>query len=158
MLNVKLSSTVKTIPHISNQVLIAGNSLVRTVLTDKVRRYELGRILKQLIDSLDNISIKLHLDFEAFKVDIRWKVDEAILQFVDNIVHEHNYLVVMVFNAAQVSIVIFKLRHVLVKFSTDIIDSTFLQYYCFIHYLFLSIPIVFKELHQWVYVLSKFRS
>ena len=57
MLNMELSTTVEAIPHVLNQVKIAGNFLVCTVLTDKVSRDEFRRILKQLIDSLDDIFV-----------------------------------------------------------------------------------------------------
>lgn len=89
MLDVKLSTTVETIPHVLDQVLVADHFLVLPILTHEVSRHELRGILEQLIDSLNDVSIEFHFNLETFKIDIRLKVDQAVLKFFDYVVHEH---------------------------------------------------------------------
>ena len=100
LLNMKRSPTVDAVPHVFDKVQVACYSLILTILSQEICRNELCGVFKQLVDSLDDVLVHLHLDFEAFKVDLWRKVNQTILELVYNIVHEDYYLIIVEFHAA----------------------------------------------------------
>lgn len=155
VLDVQLGATVEAVPHVLDQVLVAADLGIRPVLALEVGRNKLSRILEELIYPLDDVPVALHLDLEALQVDVRGKLDEPALELIDDVVHEHDHLVVVVLNAVEVRAVVLKLGHVFIELSADVVDSAFLEDHRFVDYLLLPLLVVLEELHECVDMLGK---
>ena len=94
--------------------MIAYDFWIRTILADQIRWHQFRRLFKKLVDSLDDSLVKSKTNFKPFKIDVWSKSHQSVLQLVDDSIHEHEHLVIMVLDASNTLPIAFKLWHVLI--------------------------------------------
>ena len=90
--------------------------------------HELSRPHQEFVNALYDVIVCLNVNLESFKVDIGVELGHVFVQLVNNVVHEGKYVVLIPFQARQVSTIIIQFLELFINLNNDIVHSPFLKH------------------------------